>query len=407
MTSVRVLICTRRAARRGGGVYALALLEPATAEIVWRIQLDDADIASVRYRCLIALRHLEALGVRSRLSWGAFDPLAGTAPDAIVFVKAFRDQDARIAERAVAAGVPVVLDICDNIFSESVRRTPSGPDPHEFRRMAQLAAAIVTTGPALAGALRDELGPQAPVQVVPDPVETIDDVGFAERRIWRERLANGRRAGVLQLARSAALGARADALRTRRAVSARRAATAPVDGLPQVIWYGNTGAVRPRFGLINLVDVAPQLEAAAARTPFRLLVVSSDPAAYREQIEPLGLPTAFARWDRRGVFAHLRRSALALVPNSRDDFALHKSANRAVLALHHGVPVVATRTPSLEPLDGCVGFDDFDGEVSAYLSDPARGAEHVQRARAVIQRDYAGPVIARAWNDILANVPTR
>jgi glycosyltransferase involved in cell wall biosynthesis len=407
MTSVRVLICTRGAARRGGGVYALTLLTQATGEIIWRIQLDDADVASVRYRCLIPVRHLEELGVRSRLSWGPFDPFAGPSPAAIVFVKAFRDEDAQLAERAVAAGVAVVLDVCDNIFSESFRRTPSGPSPDAFRRMAHGAAAIVTTGPALAEALRDELGPRAPLHIVADPVETIGDVRFAERRLWRERLRNGRRAGVLPLARSVALGARAETLRAARGVAARRAATSSGDGLPQVIWYGNTGYVRPRFGIVNLVDVAPQLEAAAARTPFRLLVVSGDAAAYREQIEPLALPTAFARWDRRGIFGQLRASALALVPNSRDDFAIHKSPNRAVMALHHGVPVVATRTPALEPLAGCVGFDDFDGEVSAYLSDPARGAEHVGRAQAVIERDYAGPVVARAWQDLLANVPSR
>ncbi|MDX6690810.1 MAG: hypothetical protein QOG15_2267 [Solirubrobacteraceae bacterium] len=362
--------------------------------IVWRIQLDDADIASVRYRCLIPARHLEALGVRSRLSWSPSDPLAGDRPGAVVFVKTFRDEDARLAERVAAAGVPVVLDICDNVFSAGYRRSLAFPSADAFRRMASVAGAIVTTGPELEAVLRRELGPQAALHVVPDPVETLDEVRAAERRLWRERLRGGARSSAPALARAA-----------HRACRPRRRATPSI--LPQVVWFGNAGHERPRYGLVDLVDIAPQLQAAAERAPFRLLVVSGDEEAYRARIEPLGLPAAFARWDRVGIFEHLRASVLALVPNSRDDFAICKSPNRAVMALRRGVPVVATRTPSLEPLSGCVGFDDFDGEVSAYLSDPARGAEHVQRARAVIEREYAGPVVARAWRDILADVPTR
>ncbi len=387
--------------------------------VVWRLQLDDADIASVRYRCLIPVSHLRSLGVQSRLSWGRFDPLAGDRPAAIVFVKSFRDEDLAIAERAVAEGIPVLLDVCDNVFGADY----AGSAAEGLARMARLAAAIVTTGPALAEVLRDRLAPAPPVHEVVDALETVDDVRFGERLLWRERARNGRAAGAKVLARTGAEAAWRELPRLRRAaaptssalrgLAARRPGargsspgagdpSAPASDLPQVIWYGNAGSVRPRFGIVNLADIGAQLEAAARRTPFRLLVVSSDEAAYRRDIEPLDLPTTYAPWHRRTIAAQLRRSAVALVPNSRDDFSICKSANRAVGALHAGVPVVATRTPALEPFDGSVWFDDFEAGVSGYLADGERARADVARGRALVEASYGGAAVARAWSDVLS-----
>jgi hypothetical protein len=407
--------------RRGAG----------SAPVVWRLQLDDADIASVRYRCLIPVRHLRALGVQSRLSWGRFDPLAGERPAAIVFVKSFRDADVAIAERAVADGIPVLLDVCDNVFSADYHAQAARDG---LRRMAALADVIVTTGPALAGVLREQLGAGAPVHEVVDALETPDDVRFGERLLWRERVRNGSAAGPPVLARTGAEAAWRELARLRRraapAAALQRALAAvrprgggptsaslrppaaggrasaslqrpEAGGLPQVIWYGNAGSVRPRFGIVNLADIGPQLEAAARRTPFELLVVSSDEEAYRREIAPLDLPTRYAPWHRRRIAEQIRASAVALVPNSRDDFSVCKSANRAVGALHAGVPVVATRTPALEPLEGSVWFDDFEAGVSGYLAEGERARADVARARTVIEASYSGAAVARAWNDVL------
>ena len=389
-----------------------------TAPVVWRLLLDDADIASVRYRCLIPVRHLRSLGVESRLSWGRFHPLAGRErPAAIVFVKSFRDEDVGIARRAAAAGVPVLLDVCDNVFSADY----GGSAADGLTRIASLATAVVTTGPALAQVLRDRLAP--PVHEVVDALETPGDVRFGERLLWRERARNGRGGGAKVLARTGAEAAWRELPRLRRGAApapgtlariiapargarplTRRgyASAAPAADLPQVIWYGNTGSVRPRFGIVNLADIAPQLQAAARRTPFRLLVVSGDRDAYRRAIEPLDLPTSFVPWHRRTIAAHIRASAVALVPNSRDDFSICKSANRAVGALHAGVPVVATRTPALGPFQDSVWFDDFEAGISGYLAGGERARTDVARARTLVEASYSGAAVARAWSDVLS-----
>jgi hypothetical protein len=184
----------------------------------------------------------------------------------------------------------------------------------------------------------------------------------------------------------------------------RRLPRARRDGPPQVLWFGNAGSIEPRFGLVNVVDIAGQLEAAARESPFRLLVVTGDRSAYDQHIEPLALDTAFARWDRLTIFREVRESVVVIVPNSRDTFSICKSANRPVLALSQGAPVVATRIPSLEPLDGSVLFDDFQAGLVAYLNDPGVAAEHVRRGGEVIEREFAPAVVAGKWRALFESL---
>jgi glycosyltransferase involved in cell wall biosynthesis len=363
--------------------------------VCWRLSAWDPDIASVRYRAAIPALHLAARGVTSRLSSASYGVLEPMPPDAVVFVKTFADRDVELSRRAAEERVPVLLDVCDNVFAPGYRAHSA----ENLRRMAEVATALVTTGSALADVLRVELGDNVPLHVVPDPVETPVDVRAAARIVLQQRLQRGlgeRRAdiprGIAALLRRGLV----PALQRR----VRRAPTAAADR-PQVLWFGNVGSVEPRFGIVNLADIASELEAAARESPFRLLVVTGDRDAYREYIEPLALESAFEPWDRLTIFRHVRRSTLVILPNSRDEFSVCKSANRATLALSQGVPVVATRIPSLDPFAGSVLFDDFEGGVVTYLRDRALVADHVSRAREVIAREFAPAVVAERWRETL------
>lgn len=369
--------------------FAVDSLPDAVRTISWRLSTWDLDIASVRYRCVIPARHLADRGVASRLSVTPYSVLEPTLPDAVVFVKAFGDSDVEQAREAARAGVPVVADVCDNVFAPGYR----AHSPEGLRRIAEVAAAVVTTGPALANVLRLELGADLPVHVVPDPVERREDVRDAARILWRQRLRQALLKRPIDLP-----GAVAGVLR-RELVPALQRRIRPVGtaDLPQVLWFGNVGSVQPRFGIVNLADIAGELEQAAREVPFRLLVVTSDRDVYRRQIEPLDLPSTFAPWDRLTIFRHLGESAVVVLPNSRDEFSVCKSANRATLALYHGVPVVATRIPSLDPLAECVLFDDFQRDLVTYLRDRELGVDHVRRAREVIEREFASAVVAERW----------
>jgi glycosyltransferase involved in cell wall biosynthesis len=373
-----------------------SIASAAMQTVCWRLSAWDPDIASVRYRAAIPARHLADRGVASRFSAAGYGVLEPAPADAVVFVKAFGERDVSLAYEAKRAGIPVLLDVCDNVFASGYR----AHSPENLRRMAHVAAGVVTTGPALADVLRTELGPELPLHVVPDPVETPADVGVASRNVLLGRLGRAvreRRADI-PLAFAGAV--------VRRLLPAFRRALPRTEStaLPQVLWFGNVGSVTPRFGIVNLTDVAAELEAAAREVPFRLLVVTGDRAAYRKHIEPLALETAFAPWDRLTIFRHLRESDVVILPNSRDEFSLCKSANRATLAFSQGVPVVATRIPSLDPLAGSILFDDLGGGVLTYLRDRELAADHVRRASEVIEREFSARVVADRWRDILAAI---
>jgi glycosyltransferase involved in cell wall biosynthesis len=366
----------------------------AMQTVCWRLSAWDPDIASVRYRAAIPARHLADRGVASRFSAAGYGVLEPAPPDAVVFVKAFGEHDMSLAYEAKHAGIPVLLDVCDNVFASGYR----AHSPENLRRMADVATGVVTTGPALADVLRAELGPELPLHVVPDPVETPEDVAAASGSVLLQRLGRAVRERRADIPLAVAGGVVRGLVPAFRRAFPRTETTE----LPQVLWFGNVGSITPRFGIVNLADVAAELEAAAREVPFRLLVVTSDQTAYRKHIEPLALETAFAPWDRLTIFHHLRESDVVILPNSRDEFSLCKSANRATLAFSQGVPVVATRIPSLDPLAGSILFDDLGGGVLAYLRDRELAVDHVRRASEVIEREFAARVVADRWREVLA-----
>jgi glycosyltransferase involved in cell wall biosynthesis len=363
--------------------------------VCWRLSAWDPDIASVRYRAAIPAKHLADRGFASRFSAAGYGVLEPGPPDVIVFVKAFGERDVDLAHQAAAAGVPVVLDVCDNVFARGYR----AHSPDNLRRMAEVAAAVVTTGPALADVLRAELDPELPLHVVPDPVETSRDVRVAARVVLRQRLARALRERRFDVPRALAAATQ----RGLAPILRRSLPTRETTALPQVLWFGNAGSVEPRFGIVNLADIAAELEAAARELPFRLLVITGDRDAYRTYIEPLALRTAFARWDRVTIFRYLRESDVVVLPNSRDEFSICKSANRATLALSQGLPVVATRIPSLDPLADSVLFDDFRSGIVTYSRNRELAADHVRRAGEVIEREFAPAVVAERWLEVFGS----
>jgi glycosyltransferase involved in cell wall biosynthesis len=105
----------------------------------------------------------------------------------------------------------------------------------------------------------------------------------------------------------------------------------------------------------------------------------------------------------------LRGADVCLIPNSLDAFSRVKSANRAVLSLSLGTPVVATSIPSFEPLADSVVFDDFASGIDLYLRDAARRDRDLTRAREVLSREFGLGRIRQLWLALLESlrVPNR
>src|SRR5690606_31188767 len=131
--------------------------------------------------------------------------------------------------------------------------------------------------------------------------------------------------------------------------------------------------------------------------PFLLVVVSNNYNYYLKYVKPFPFPTCYEDWSVSTIGDRIRSCEVTIVPNPLNRFTLMKSANRTILSLFHGVPVVATRTSALEPFEGCVIFDSWVDGIITYLDDPERARRDVAAGRAVIQSHFSGAALADSW----------
>jgi hypothetical protein len=442
--------------------------------LVWKTQTLNVNVASLRYRALLPLRYLQRLGLRSVIYSGA-DPVA-LSPEAtaIIFVKSFLAEDVATCEQAYQLGVPIILDLCDNIFIEEYATDSRYVPAQNFRVMAARAATIVTTGEALKAAVERYLasfGLEVPVVVIPDGNETLADIQAAFDSTRQQRLSRGmwqllkklqwpakalrrsygrpkrlmspvkqllkrshRKASQLlnlEKPMETVTGAVADtgcettdcetvdeSLAVSQPVSSNQHKKKQVQptpliakawppaapGVKTVLWFGNHGAKYGNFGMLNILSVAPALAAIAQTQPLRLMVVSNSREKYDEHIAPLPFATDYLPWHPRKIYDYIGASDVVIVPNSQSVYSICKSANRAVLALSQGVPVVASSTPALAPFAGCVWLDDWEIGLRAYLGQSAVGRSHIARAQAVIAECYSGEAIAQSWLTLLSEL---
>lgn len=398
--------------------------------LLWKLHTLDYRIASVRYRALLPIHALSRRGHRSFIckSFGV-DQLQGV--EAVIFVKSFALKDLLFAQRASEAGIAVVLDLCDNIFVPNYSvKSPICP-AEVIQAMARYAAVITTTGQALADVLQRNLKVSVPVMTVFDGIEQ-EALSRVERRmlrrahwtaLWRMLTSVSFWIRVMPKLRGK-IAARASrwwsehvglsfAMTPRPRIRAHATIDKTGDGAihpsddtaaKTLIWFGHAGGGYGRFGLSDLVDIAPDLQLLAQRVKFTLIVVSNDRETYQRLVKPLPIDTRYVEWDSESIRQLIRTSDLTIVPNSRDPFAVCKSANRAVLSLSLGVPVVASRTPAMEVLESCVMLDDWVEGSYRYLTDQNLVTEHLKQAQGVLEKEFGLDRIAGQWEDVLDRV---
>jgi len=173
-----------------------------------------------------------------------------------------------------------------------------------------------------------------------------------------------------------------------------------------VLWFGNSG-LPGIFGITDLVNIGPALEAAWKNRPFTLVVVSDNQAMYEAYVKNLQIRSLYYNWTIESLPSWIRNSSLVIIPNPMNEFSLAKSANRAILALYHGAPVVATSTPALALFRDCIILDDWVRGIELYLSDRSLGERHVEKARQIIASNFSGHLIAEQWKGLLDVASTK
>lgn len=353
--------------------------------IAWKMRVADERIASHRYRAFVPARALEKAGYTQRFYFGEDRLPAEETPAALIFVKSFLRADVRMATAAAARGIPVYLDLCDNLLGDPA----TTPELREnFLTMAQLSRGIVVTGEALKQAVQEGVGSRVPVTIISDVVERPADLTYAERQVDRAR---GRWAQFKRAVKRARAG-----LRRMAALRFNKGKT--------VAWFG-IGGREGEFGISDLLLIREVLSAVHTETPFGLLVISNDRSQFERLIRPFPFPTAYEVWDPRCCYRRLAKCQAVILPNRLSPFSSSKSPNRALQALNAGVPVVATATPALSPLASAVILDDWENGLKRLLNDPAFARERVERGQAMIRARYSAEVSAELWSEVMGLPP--
>jgi glycosyltransferase involved in cell wall biosynthesis len=418
-------------------------------KIGWKVQNLTTRIASVRYRALLPMLALESVDVQNRIFSSSID-LNLDGLDALVIVKSFTPDDLFLAQHASSRGIRVVIDLCDNIFIGNYGKSAGKTSPAQiFEAIAMQADAIVVTTEPLAAIVRQRV-PHVQVSVIPDGIETSamyksmykqlrdaelfakthevrllmrklrnlmvrlreEGLSLAVRLFWR-LVIRGKKAlrGQLKLLMSRGVGLTkklgTSGLATRLdARGAQEIVPVATDMLhtKTILWFGNHGAPHASFGILDLLEIRDALESVAKAFDVELVVISNHRSKYEEQIRPLQIPSRYFEWSSQLVDQWMEQADVVVIPNSLDAFSICKSANRSVMAVSRGVPVVATLTPALEPMAPHIHTGDTFEGLFRYLDDREAGRRDANAAYELAKDAFGQTTIARAWLALLVQL---
>ena len=327
------------------------------ARIAWRPCAPDGSIASARLRAFIPVAQLRAAG------WNTSILAPDQVPDhdCVVFQKPYGVADVELCERLAASGTKIVVDICDNYFTNPDRLPELDARADRLRRMVELADVVTVSTPGLA-----ELLPGTRAFHVDDAVEDNQPTGM-------QRVAA--------------------TLRNRWVGRSGRPA--------RLVWFGNSGSPGLPYGMRFLSALLPSLARLHQRLPIHLTVISNDEQRFNHDIAGRGVPARFLPWRLDTFGRDVMGHDVTLLPVGWNDFTVHKTNNRLVQSLMLGVPVVCDHLPSYDEFAEWVLFADWEQSIQAYVTGDGLRARHVEGARAHIRSTYSPARLTEQWGRAL------
>jgi hypothetical protein len=326
--------------------------------IGWIPSSRDMRVASARLRCALPCRYLRDAGWEAEL----FDERRAGSYDLVVFQKIYDRRRLELASTLRGAGVKTVFDLCDDHFYNPDRLPELEERARRLEEMLDLVDAVSVATPVLA-------------RLVADRVPTVVDDALDE---MAHRPPARRRPSLPRRSR------RTDELR--------------------LVWYGNAGMKSPPFGLVHLPKVIPALERLNGQRPLCLTVISNSRPAYEDALAGASFSHGYREWELRS-FAHLfAQNDLCIIPIEQNPFTLGKTANRVVLSLRLGVPVVADPIPSFDEFAPFILLDEWDASLVRYATDPDLRARHVRAGREYVQATYTPARVVAQWGGFFRRV---
>jgi hypothetical protein len=336
----------------------------------WKPKSDNPSIASVRYRCLLPLRALQEKGFPVTL----FDERHSDRYRGVVFSKLYDPASQRLAEKLKSRGAKVVLDVCDNHFYNPFRLPQYDRVRADLLRMIALADVVVSSTRPLADVIVQEGSlPDRPT-VIGDPIEELP-------RLDDEPKSGSRRESP------------SDAPRRNPA-------------LPRLVWYGNHGSPNAPGGMLDLLRVADTLERINRKYAFELVVLSNSRQKYHEHVASLPIRSVYREWRYDTFRSELEAAAATIIPVGLNPFTVCKSNNRLVLALHHGIPVVADSIPSYDEFGAFSFLNDWERGLEAIFERRPEVGEKTEAGMQYVNENWSLEKISDQWRQLLECVLT-
>jgi glycosyltransferase involved in cell wall biosynthesis len=366
--------------------FEAAVLSPAsgrdpptrTNRIGWLLKGREVESASVRYRCFHFARVLapefeslfftSAGEIQERL----------TELDAVVIVKRIDKSVPALVAKAHFFGVPVFLDLCDDMLAPGYVKNEYGVNLVRFLGIAPMLAGVTVSSAEMADTVKRYAGDHGyddlSVHVIPDIAETWD--------IYRA---------------TAKFATGADLPRKIKAPSRNESA-----GLKKVVWFGNYGASHSNFGIFSLKPSLKSLKAVNESIPLELVIVSNSESVYRALVRDCGFPTRYVGWSPSAVYAELALADVALLTTGDDEFCEIKSSCRVLQAFAAGVPVITSKASAVAEFEDAIALGRMQDALRNCLG-PTRAQfvpPRLEAARRMLSR-YTPEQLGGIWSRLL------
>lgn len=379
------------------------MIEAKESYIAWKTSDANPAIASVRIRALLPAFQLSKKGWHSIILDRKDRITDFSMLKALILVKSLSDGDVDMALQAKQAGVPILLDICDNMFAPGYGGQEGERIRRNFKSLLGVVDILVVTGHALWEAIEPYIEEPVSFRVVSieDYAETKEDTEKLLKQDWLKSYPF-----ILRKRRKKDKKRFSDVFRTLgKAVKGAwlRFKSRYLPG-PRLLWFGNSRSSNGLGGYESLATIAPYLKKISMGRSLHLMIVSDDYEGFKRLRDRMGIVAGFGYWHPIRIFDDLQEADIILIPNSGDAFSIVKSANRTVMSLAAGKPVIADSVPSLEPLRECMILDDWGGGLRCYLDDDRTKKEHLSKAHQIIAKNYSADAIANKWDQILRSI---
>ena len=339
---------------------------PYMEKIIWVIRKKNLLIASVRYRAFLPAlgmsRAVENIVVHKHF------PENFDNTKAVVISKSFSEKSIKFAYKAHSKKIPVILDLCDNIFIDGY--SDGFEDlkiENAFKELLPLAAKIIVTTEVLKQRILEvfpKLLTGEDIVIVPDGIEREETwreiKNYSKKIILKPSLINLKsythwiKLNVKNLIKrilNVETGKKKDA------VFYEEIQIIKASGQKILLWYGNSGSINGHHGIYDLQNIYNDLN---EQKNYTLVILSNNFKVFESfRNEYPEINFLYHTWSMDSMYQLLEVSDLVLVPNRLNTFSECKSPNRSLLALEYDCNVWADMTTALKEFEKYI-FTNFN-----------------------------------------------